>query len=206
MFRTGRSRTSLTTTAAACCVLLAAAAPSIAAEAVTPAKESYRAYAISLGGLQVGGTNAPSGAASVDFVVDRLSSDSERAELLAALRSGGRDKLYWTLDKMEPVGRIQVPGRLGYDLHYAREVTTEDGQRVLILATNRPLSIVETARQTRSRKYDISVIELVLDERGNGSGTALPAVRVDFDPESGDISLADLNTFPIQLTQVRKIG
>ena len=206
MFRTGRGRTSLTTTAAACCVLLAAATPTFAAEAVNWGKESYRAYAISLGGLQVGGTSAPSGATSVDFVVDRLSSDSERSELLAALRSGGRDKLYWTLDKMEPVGRIQIPGRLGYDLHYAREVTTEDGQRVLILATNRPLSIVETARQTRSREYDISVIELVLDERGNGSGTALPAVRVDFDPESGDITLADLNTLPIQLSQVRKIG
>jgi hypothetical protein len=178
----------------------------LAAEAVAREAESFRAYAISLGGLQVGGTSARSGTTSVDFVVDRLSSESERGELLNALKTGGRDELYWTLDKMEPIGRIQLPGRIGYDLHYAREVTTDDGQRVLILATNRPLSIVETARQTRSRKYDISVIELVLDGQGNGSGTALPAVRVDFDAESGDISLADLNTFPIQLSKVRKIS
>ena len=190
--------------ASACCVLLLVAGPGLASEAGDRGSERFSAFAISLGGLQVGGSSTPSGSTTVDFVVDRFSTDAERKELLEALKTGGRDKLYRTLDKMEPVGRLQVRGRIGYDLRYARETTSADGQRMLILATNRPLALQETARLSRSRKYDISVVELVVDADGNGSGTAMPAVRVDFDESTGDIVLESLNSSPLQLTKVRK--
>ena len=61
-----------------------------------------------------------------------------------------------------------------------------------------------TRNLTRSREYDISVVELVVDAEGKGSGTAMPAVQVELDQETGDISLINLNTSPIQLTNVRK--
>jgi hypothetical protein len=206
MYKNRKSRRLSLNIAAACCVLLLMAGPVLASEASDTGSERFSAFAISLGGLQVGGSSTPSGATTVDFVVDRFSTDAERSQLLEALKTGGRDKLYRTLDRMEPVGRIQTRGSLGYDLRYAREITAADGQRILILATNRPIALEETARLSRSRKYDISVVELIVDANGNGSGTAMPAVRVDFDEATGDIVLEDLSSSPLQLTKVRKIG
>lgn len=205
MRRHRESRSLLRVIASSCCVLLLAAAPGLASEEGQRDTERFSAFAVSLGGLQVGGGSSASGSTAVDFVVERLSTEAERRQLLSALENGGRERLYRTLDAMESVGRIQVRGRIGYDLRYAREVVGADGQRILILATNRPIAIRETTRLSRSRKYDISVIELVVDADGNGSGTAMPAVRVDFDEASGDIVLEDLRSSPVQLTQVRKI-
>ena len=205
MYRMHTSRIASLTAAAACCLLLLTAGQSSAAEANATGAERFRAFAVSLGGLQVGGSSAPSGSTTVDFVVERLSTEAERSRLLEALKTGGRDKLYRALDETESVGRIQVRGRIGYDLRYAREVTAPDGQRRLILATNRPIAIKESKNLTRSRKYDISVVELVVDAEGNGSGTAMPAVRVDFDEATGDIVLENLSSSPVQLSKVRRV-
>ena len=199
-----KSQISSLVVAAACCMLCLAASPGRAEEAEGASAERFRANAISLGGLRVGGTSAPSGMTTVDFVVQRFSTDAERKQLLEVLKSGGRGELWKTLGKMDPVGRVQIPGRLGYDLRYAREVAREDGQRLLILATDRPILFHETRNLTRSREYDISVVELVVDAEGKGSGTAMPAVQVELDQETGDISLINLNTSPVQLSNVRK--
>ncbi len=197
-------RNSLLVVATAGCTLWLAASPSRAEEAEGASAEHFRANAISLGGLRVGGSSAPSGMTTVDFVVQRFSTDAERNQLLEVLKSGGRGELWRTLGKMDPVGRVQIRGRLSYDLRYAREVAREDGLRLLILATDRRILFHETRNLTRSREYDISVVELVVDAEGKGSGTAMPAVQVELDQETGDISLINLNTSPVQLSNVRK--
>ena len=206
------SRISSSLAVATCCVFLLTALPG-SAEAVEAASaetveaasaERFRANVISLGGLRVGGTLAASGTTTADFVVRRFSTEAERGRLLEALKSGGRDELWKTLGKMDPVGLVQVRGSLSYDLRYAREVVSEDGQRLLILATDRPIQFQELRNRTRSRDFDITVVELLLDADGNGSGTAMPAVQVELDPETGDITLVNLNTSPLQLSNVRK--
>ena len=199
-----RSRIPSGLAVAACCVSLLTASPGGAQEVEVAGAEHFRANVISLGGLRVGGTTAASGTTTADFVVQRFSTEAERARLLEALKSGGRGELWQTLGKMDPVGRVQVRGRLSYDLRYAREVTSEDGQRLLILATDRPIQFQELRNRTQSRDYDITVVELLLDADGNGSGTAMPAVQVELDPETGDVTLVNLNTSPLQLSNVRK--
>ncbi len=167
------------------------------------ALETYQARAMSLGGLGVGGPTMPSGAVVVDLSITRWSTEEERSALLEALASGGSAKLWSALGKMEPVGRIHPRQRLSYELRYAREVV-RDGQRVVILATDRPILFWENVRNTRSRQYDISVIQLVLDEEGNGQGTAMPAVRVTLSEGKDEITLEDFTTQPVQLTRVKK--
>jgi hypothetical protein len=65
--------------------------------------------------------------------------------------------------------------------------------------------VQETTNLARSRKYDISVVELVVDAEGNGSGTAIPAVQVDSDESTGDIVVENLSSSPVQLSKVRRI-
>src|SRR5215467_6043155 len=68
----------------------------------------------------------------------RWSTDEEREALLTTLQEFGQDKLLDTLQKVRPpVGRISMPGRLGWDLYYARDTANPDGSRRIIVATNR---------------------------------------------------------------------
>jgi len=193
-------------TAAALALLLTFAVlpAAFAEEAAESGPGRFQANVVSLGGLRVGGTSGPSGTAWVDFDIQRTSSDAERETLLTALRDGGSGELWKTLGKMEPVGRIQLEGRLGYDLRYAREITETDGTRHIIVATDRPIQFAEIRGATRSRDYDISVIELLVDADGKGSGTAIPAAQVVLDEASGDIRLVNLSTSPVQLLNVRR--
>lgn len=178
--------------------------PGAAADEPAAGPERFVANAMSLGGLRVGGGSARSGVTRVTFTVERTSTDAEREQLLAAVRSGGSAELHKVLGKMAAVGRVQIEGRLGYDLRYAREVTEEGGQRHLILATDRPIQFAEIMGATRSRDYDIAVVELIVDAEGKGSGAAIPAAQVVLDEESGDIQLINLSTSPVQLNSVRR--
>jgi hypothetical protein len=174
------------------------------AEVAAGGGERFEATAVSLGGLRVGGSVAPSGSAPVWIDFRRESSDEARQQLLAALKSGGNRALWKALGAAESVGQIRVGNRLAYDLRYARVISGDAGQRTIILATDRPIQFFEMRRMTRSRDFDISVVELQVDGEGNGSGTAIPAAQVEYDTESGDIELTNLSTTPVQLVRVRR--
>lgn len=165
--------------------------------------ERFRATAIDLGGLRVGGNVAPSGSVAVTLQIQRFSTETERSELLATLETTDGGELAESLAKMPPVGQIQIQGRLAYDLKYAREIADESGQRQLILATDRPIPLFEVRNQTRSRDFGSSVVEPIVDAEGCGSGTAIPAAQVRFDRDSGDLELITLSSTPVQLVNVR---
>jgi len=185
--------------------LALAAVPALRAEEMqAEAPGRFTAVVISLGGLHVGGTSAISGTTRVTFDVQRTSTEAERDALLAALKNGGSGELWKALGKMKPVGRVILEGELGYDLRYARVLPGENGQQHIILATDRPIQFAEIRNMTRSRDYDISVVELVVNDKGRGSGTAIPAAQVVYDEGSGDIEVVDLSTSPVQLLDVRK--
>src|SRR5512143_3868005 len=80
----------------------------------------FTAFAVNLGS----GPNA----GSVDVVIERLSSDEERAGLITAFMEKGQDGLLNALQKIRPrVGYIRLPTSLGYDLQYAYRFPNPDG-------------------------------------------------------------------------------
>ena len=58
----------------------------------------------------------------VKLMIYEFSGPEDRDILVQAFQKGQNDGLVNALEKMKRVGRIQIPGTLGYDVSYIREI------------------------------------------------------------------------------------
>lgn len=149
------------------------------------------------------GNMATGASARVDLTITRWTTPEERERLLRTLVEQGTDAALDLLSDQEATGRVRVGTRLGYDLRYAWE-TEVDGQRRIVLATDRPMAFWEVFSMRRTVDYNFSLIELRLDDQGRGEGVAAVGVKISFDPESRQLVLEHYDTQPVRLSQVRK--
>ncbi|MGE0040327.1 MAG: hypothetical protein AB7H88_20030 [Vicinamibacterales bacterium] len=167
--------------------------------AATPA-EHYTAVALGLGGPRSGSV-----ATRVEMSITRWTTPQQSKALAAALEDGGPDALLEALRRQPPVGTINTPGELAYNLRYAVEEPGEDGGRRILLATDRPVSYWEQVNQPPVADYPITFVELRLDDDGNGVGSLAPAtaaVRTSADGRT--IELVNYQTQAIGLKDVRR--
>ena len=145
------------------------------------------------------------GAAGViDINIFRWSTDEEREMLLTTLQEFGRDKLIDTLMKIRPVvGYMRTPNSIGYDLYYARYYVQPDGNRHVVMATNRRVAIREAQTAQRSMQYQLTVIELQLDQNGKGEGKMVPAAKISWDAKKKAIEIENFRALPVDLTNVQ---
>lgn len=183
-------------------VVTAVALVSIAASptnAQPQERETFRALAQSLAAGISGQTNI------IIMITGRTSGeDADRLE--GILRSDGTEALANALRNQPEVGRFRIPTEAGtgWPLRFAEE-RIEDGKRYLTLMADRPIAFQEAVnRPQRTWKYQISLIELVLDENDQGEGTMQVGVDMRVDPDTGAITIADITTQPIRLLRVRK--
>jgi hypothetical protein len=171
-----------------------AAAP--AAQAKEPQdRERFSAFAVNLDG--------PNGAATavLQITIDRWSTPDERRKLESVLTENGPEALLSALQKTKPVGRIRTTGNLGYDLRFAYQYPLATGGRRIVIGTDRPLTFYEASTRPRSADYPITILELRVDDKGQGSGQMVVASRVTSLGES--IELENYNATPVQLMQVQ---
>jgi hypothetical protein len=159
----------------------------------------YSAVAISSGGPRT-----TSGATRVDIQIDRWSTDAERQRLLEALKQG-QDALLAALRDLKPVGRINTPGNLGYDLHYANQVAGDEGGHRLFIATDRPISFWEATSRPRSINYPFTFIEMRMTRDGVGEGRLTLATRVSASLDGRYIELENYAAQPVQLNEIRRV-
>src|SRR5262245_35340908 len=92
---------------------------------------ALRAFAVNMSG--VGRAHA----GTLDIVIERWSTDDERAKLFAVLTEKGPDKLADALHDVKPrAGYVRTSWSLGWDLGFAHEIPTPDGGRRIIIATD----------------------------------------------------------------------
>jgi len=158
-------------------------------------KETYRANAIALGkGL----------ASQLQITITRWTTDQEREALLKTLVEQGQEAMLKILEKQKETGFMRLPNTRGYRLYYAYQI--QDGKnRRIVLATDRPVSMVEAWRNGRSQDYAITLIQLQLDENNKGEGWMGFAVKLKPDPEKRTLEIENYGTDPVQLKSVRKI-
>jgi hypothetical protein len=155
----------------------------------------YRTIAMAAAGPGV------QGAMEFDVTIDQWSSADERAALLAAFKQGGNSGLYAALQKQTPHGYISQPGGLGYQIRYTRQVETDAGSKVIVV-TDKFVSDVNFDANSEFLKYPITAAELVLDEKGSGTGTMIVGARLSFDAE-GELKIeVPSNQPPIPLTKI----
>jgi len=179
---------------------LSLTAPAESSPAPTAQTETFRATVQSIGA-------GPGGQTSAIIQITRWTTDEERAALLQVLAEEGTKPLAEALNKEEEVGFIRFPQMNtrfpSVRLRYARQ-TEVNGERVIILATDRPIGIVEAVRQNPwTFDYQISLIQLNLDDANTGSGILAVGVEMELDLETNTLGITNMGTNPIRLTNVR---
>jgi uncharacterized protein YxeA len=141
----------------------------------------------------------------VNVDIDGYSSDADRQTLIDAFQKDGSKGLSGALEKMSSKGRLAVTGTLGYDITYARRISTPDGYRIRAL-TNRPLSFRELRNDDRSVDYNLSFVELNMnDQPDKSTGILLPAVQFKVDDKTKEIIAEDYRN-PWKLQNIRRNG
>ncbi len=118
---------------------------------------------------------------NVTVTIDSYSTPDDQKALLDAFAQGGQAALSKILSKMKSKGRVAVTGTLGYDIAYVRTFPTADGRKIRLI-TDRPIRIAEARDAGRSTDYDLSALELNLNnDKSKNSGSLIVGLRVKVD-------------------------
>ena len=141
--------------------------------------------------------------APVTITVDRKMSQSEADALIAAFKTGGAAGLRKSLAGVKPTGTVKVGAGTAAPTRFTIERVTGDG-RLLTILTDQPLLFLGASLPGAKAKagYDFAVIDIVLDAKGNGTGTLAPAATISL--KEGAFVVEDYGVEGVQLTAVKK--
>jgi hypothetical protein len=158
------------------------------------------------------GTVAPGANATVEIVVDRWSTETERESLIKSFVEKGPKGLLNALQDSKKVGYIRYPASmakywglsaLGYDLRFARQVPGEDGGRRIIVATDRYIGFQEASQQPRTIDYPFTLIEIRLKNNGQGEGKLSMATKIELNKKDKTIEIENYSSEPVRLQNVK---
>jgi hypothetical protein len=165
-------------------------------------KESFTGFAINM--------NSGPSTATVDFTIERWSTDAERDKLLAILQEEkdeyrANQKLLTALQKLPKVGYIRTTRTLAWDLHYARQQPLPDGGRQIILGTDRPIGFAEARNQPRSMDYPFTIVEVRLDKNDRGEGKILFGTKIYIDKKTNNLVLENYAQQPVRFNEIKPL-
>ena len=188
--------------AAASLVLLwppeADAKGSSAAAQDRPSRRRIQGTVVAIGGRAAGRSRPFS------LIINNYTAPNEVERLDEALRSGGQDDLLRTLRRMD-AGRIAVGNNVGVTANAIISTPREGGGSRVIVLFERNLQFYELRYGTRSENYRFGYAEIILDERGRGEGTFIPAARVRL-RDGNTWEVEDFGTFPARIMGARASG
>jgi hypothetical protein len=137
----------------------------------------------------------------VKIIIYEFSSPEDRDILVQAFQQGQNDGLVNALEKMKSVGRITIPGTLGFDLSYIREILTPTG-RTIRFVTNRKIAFGEAYWSTQSKSFNLTAGEINLNDndKSKSDGVLFPAAQLIVNKE-GELQF-ELNQNAWKLTNI----
>jgi hypothetical protein len=116
---------------------------------------------------------------SIKVTICAYSTPEDRQVLKDAFVKGQSQGLADALLKMKSVGRISLPGTVGYELAYIDMTPTATG-RVIRFVTNRRIAFGEAYNNTQSMAYNLTAGRFILNdkEKGKSSGDLFPAAQL----------------------------
>jgi hypothetical protein len=115
----------------------------------------------------------------VKLIIYEFSDPEDRDILVQAFAKGQNDGLVNALEKMKSVGRITIPGTLGYDLSYIREIITPTGRTIRFI-TNRKIAFGESYWNTQTKSFNLTAGEINLNDsdKSKSGGVLYPAAQL----------------------------
>jgi hypothetical protein len=137
----------------------------------------------------------------VKIIIYEFSDPEDRDILVQAFAKGQNDGLRNALEKMKSVGRIQIPGTLGFELSFIREIITPNG-RTIRFVTNREIAFGESYWSTQTKSFNLTAGEINLDDkdRSKSGGVLFPAAQLIVNKE-GELQW-ELNQNAWKLTNI----
>lgn len=142
------------------------------------------------------------------IVVREWPDQEARAQVVEALTAS--DDVAAALAELPSIGVLwRSSSGVGHALKYAYRGLSASGQEQLTFVTEKPIDSYtfggwDVPGQESRQALDYTVVELLLDESGSGTGTLSLAADVSFDPESGSISLVRSDDTPVVLADARE--
>ena len=138
---------------------------------------------------------------SIKLIITSYSTAADKKTLDDAFAKGQNQGLVDALQNMKSAGRIQIPGTLGYDLAYVREIPTPTGRKIRFV-TNRKISFGEAYRNSQSQAYNLTGGEINIDDTDNkkSAGVLYPAAQLVINKD-GDLQI-ELRKNPWRLNNI----
>ena len=137
----------------------------------------------------------------VRIIIYEFSSPDDRDILVQAFAKGQNDGLVNALEKMKSVGRITIPGTLGFDLSFIREIVTPTG-RTIRFVTNRKIAFGESYWNTQTKSFNLTAGEININDKdkSKSDGVLFPAAQLIVNKE-GELQW-ELNQNSWRLTNI----
>ncbi len=139
----------------------------------------------------------------LDIEIFRFSTDEERQHWAQLLAEKGSDKMVSDMrDEKDRVGTLRLPGTVAYDVKYAREFDTEGG-RMILLATDRPLSMREVTVNARTLDYGLTLVQFTMPPDGKpGEGSIVVGAELSID-QDGKLVIENASFQPLRFSDVK---
>ena len=108
----------------------------------------------------------------ITLIIYEWSTPEDRQILVDAFQKGQNQGLVNALQKMKAVGRIQIPGTLGYDVSFIRLIPTPTGRKIRFV-TNRKISFGEAYSDSQSQSFDLTAGEMDLNDQDKSKSTGV---------------------------------
>jgi len=120
----------------------------------------------------------------ITVIIYRFSTPADLGILVTAFRQGQNQGLVNALQKLKPVGRIQIPGTVGFDLSFISKIPTSRGRKIRFIA-NRKIEFGESSQDSPSQSFDLTSGELDMNDQNQSksTGTLFPATQLIINPE-----------------------
>ena len=158
-------------------------------------EERYSGVAMGTGGAAGGKT------LHFDFRITRYASDQEVEELAALLKAKGQDALRSALEKLES-GRINPVMTTGNEIAIARKRKVGPDTFITVV-TARTMPFIELYRSPRTRDYPFGVLQVKLNEKGEGNGQIMAAAKIRFDKKKGQYEIESYGNQYIKAVNIR---
>jgi hypothetical protein len=134
---------------------------------------------------------------TITIQIDRLVEGSRRDRLIAGLRRNGYQGFIDVMRPLPVIGTIKTPNH-EVPVKYAWETDVQGKHRLIVVADS-PLFFLPGDAPKARPGYQLTVVQLLLDDHGTGTGMMAGAARVKPAPDEG-IVLEDYATTAVELT------
>ena len=137
----------------------------------------------------------------ITVIIYEFSTAEDRQVLVDAFQKGQNQGLVNALTKMKAVGRIQIPGTLGYDLAFIRMIPTATGRQIRFV-TNRKISFGEAYTDSQTQSYNLTAGQININDqdKSKSDGVLYPAAQLIINSE-GQLQF-DLNQNAWRLSNI----